>query len=950
MSTASTENGGELFISNPHSTDVRVSIWSQVTGTQTITVTCHTVGTVYLSSNVRADADELKESKGILITSTKDVVVSGSNAESESYDSFMALPTDVLGTNYSAVTFVPSVQACQVLVVGVNNDTDVSVTLGSALGDAKVTYGTVEYAAGSTINVSLNRFEMFQLQSSGDLSGTRIISNHDVAVFSGNINTYVGSKTHLGSHLVEQLTPVKTWGRTFILAPIPYTYVSVFFLFLASEDGTTIQVTGDFESMNYDVDAGDTIQIEFPYSRIGHLVANKPISVFEYSQGYTDLFSSKNPTMILIPPIEQFATTYTFGTPSNSVSNYFVFMIKKEDYEGLKYDGGNFPLSSVYLKTMPESEFVTGSIFISTGSHIVRHSSPYVTFGGFLYGSAQGYKTYGIPIGMRMVAINSLCLKSDSDIGDGKDNDCDGRIDEEFCPVGGNVSDIDGDGHFNEDCVGIPEVDGQWSAWSNYTTCSRSCFDGWTYGTKSRYRRCTNPAPATCDGKWCKGDVFETAPCPEDFRCPIDGGWTDWSGWSACSVTCSVDGSEVTDVKVRSRRCTNPSPQYNGEPCSGSTSEQLSCLQKSLCPAEVASTTNIQADTVSNTEISTNYVSTTTTTSEDVSTTTEATGDMSTTTVAPGDVSTTTVPPGDVSTTTIAADDMSSTSVATGDMSTTTVAPGDVSTTSVATGVVSTTTVATGDMSTTTVASGDMSTTTVVADDVSTTTIANGDVSTTLVAVYGIPSTNSVSEDISTGYINTNGLSAAVPIIDSSQTPMTSFLDSDDVSASFHTHLFTSFSNSLSSTTATMTSGLVQQLLTTSVYSPMNLITNTQQTSPVIPSDSNISAVTDVSNQSHSTASTSVFCGCNWYSCDKPGIDELRKMVEELKSKLQIFRNQTSRYKRSLTSAEDIRVSAQATGYAGSIILVGLGIFLIVVDRRNLLDMITVMKRNICCR
>lgn len=73
---------------------------------------------------------------------------------------------------------------------------------------------------------------------------------------------------------------------------------------------------------------------------------------------------------------------------------------------------------------------------------------------------------------------------------------------------------------------------------------------------------------------------------------PIDGGWSDWSLWSDCSVTlCGQTGT-----KSRTRTCTNPVPQDGGADCSlldgGSPVESQAC-STSACDA-----TTINADPV----------------------------------------------------------------------------------------------------------------------------------------------------------------------------------------------------------------------------------------------------------------------------------------------------------------------------------------------------------------
>ena len=64
------------------------------------------------------------------------------------------------------------------------------------------------------------------------------------------------------------------------------------------------------------------------------------------------------------------------------------------------------------------------------------------------------------------------------------------------------------------------------------------------------------------------------------FNCvAVNGGWTQWSSWSSCTVTCGV-GS-----RTRTRSCTNPAPQGDGADCVGSTRSTESC-NIVACPGE----------------------------------------------------------------------------------------------------------------------------------------------------------------------------------------------------------------------------------------------------------------------------------------------------------------------------------------------------------------------------
>lgn len=60
----------------------------------------------------------------------------------------------------------------------------------------------------------------------------------------------------------------------------------------------------------------------------------------------------------------------------------------------------------------------------------------------------------------------------------------------------------------------------------------------------------------------------------------MNGKWVEWSAWSDCPFTCS--GEDL----IRSRSCTNPSPENNGKECEGSNSDVVSCYT-AKCPGQI---------------------------------------------------------------------------------------------------------------------------------------------------------------------------------------------------------------------------------------------------------------------------------------------------------------------------------------------------------------------------
>jgi hypothetical protein len=92
----------------------------------------------------------------------------------------------------------------------------------------------------------------------------------------------------------------------------------------------------------------------------------------------------------------------------------------------------------------------------------------------------------------------------------------------------------------------------------------------------TRTRTCNNPAPIN-GGAECGGAEIEQRPCPND-DCPMDGQWTQWSSWSACSPQCH---------KFRTRECAAPAPANGGVPCSGRDLDTKNCTMGYCNPQTV---------------------------------------------------------------------------------------------------------------------------------------------------------------------------------------------------------------------------------------------------------------------------------------------------------------------------------------------------------------------------
>jgi len=120
-----------------------------------------------------------------------------------------------------------------------------------------------------------------------------------------------------------------------------------------------------------------------------------------------------------------------------------------------------------------------------------------------------------------------------------------------------------------EDC--LVYVYTNWSPWSQ---CSKTCGKG----TKIKTRDCQEKNTLQkSEHHFCQtvqeGNRFEISETCLLTHCAIDGGWTDWTGWSECSQNCRAEGASEGEIgetvahRKRYKYCTNPMAQHGGKEC-----------------------------------------------------------------------------------------------------------------------------------------------------------------------------------------------------------------------------------------------------------------------------------------------------------------------------------------------------------------------------------------------
>ena len=268
--------------------------------------------------------------KGVLITATEEITVFGVNKEPFSTDGFVSFPTDSLGTEYILVTWSSD---GEFMIIGVTDGTIVKITIPTFVSThLAVSYHGNTYINGDVFTVYLDRYQTFHCyQKNGDFTGTKIVANHPVSVFSGAKSVAVSdtmTKTS-ADHLVEQMIPVSMWGTKFVTISTPGRDNGDYFRIIASEDSTTISVPGH---TNYTINATEYIQLNVHTGDYKMVTSDKAAMVvmFGKSTKKNDNDNVGDPHMTVIPPSPQYSSDYTFTTVKRSIgefTNYVVVVI-----------------------------------------------------------------------------------------------------------------------------------------------------------------------------------------------------------------------------------------------------------------------------------------------------------------------------------------------------------------------------------------------------------------------------------------------------------------------------------------------------------------------------------------------------------------------------------------------------------------------------------------------
>ena len=393
--------------------------------------------------------------KGIRIKAENDrrIVVFGHHEEEASSDAYLGLPIISLPAGrfyeYIAASIFGDTGTAQqakdsvALIIGTENDTEIilepSVLIRHPFAPA-ATGG--QFIPGVPVNlrtVTIQRFQTLYLQvRGGDISGTRIIANKPVSVFSGHECANVPLTSEPCDILIEQLQPVDTWGTEVVTVPLRTRSGDILKVF-ASQDSTTVNVAYT------DINSGTVTTDSFTLSRNGFrelggastvatgaisdfalIQSNNPIAVFQFSRSYTtDNNIVSDPFMLSVPSCEQYRDSYavapapfnetTIGNVAARVAyvNYTNIAVPAEYFNASLITINNIPVNASEFRPIRRADnSIWGygaQLLLDEVVQVIRHEDPNAALSVTIYGfsNQQSWGTIG-GTGLGPVALCKL--------------------------------------------------------------------------------------------------------------------------------------------------------------------------------------------------------------------------------------------------------------------------------------------------------------------------------------------------------------------------------------------------------------------------------------------------------------------------------------------------------------------------------------------------------------
>ncbi|XP_015232371.1 PREDICTED: IgGFc-binding protein [Cyprinodon variegatus] len=332
-----------------------------------------------------------KSCKTVQVEASADVSVTSFNFKLYTADTSVIYPTSEWGTEYFIFTPTNGYYGSKKEFAVTNGKEKNQVEI---YPEASIIFQNRVFRRGDKITIDLDPYESVQLQSNGDLSGSRVSSNHPIAVFSGHTCTLRFSKCN---HVYEQLLPVSSWGTTFILSALSFQskYDSVYLL---ASQTSHVTINDGKSNKDFTISRGQTKEIKLSSSETLFIKSDHGIQVLLLFNGvYHSWWQQYDPFLMTVMSVDRFCSSYSLEALEN-FDNKALIVAKTSATARLLWDNGKLP-EDIQWKKVTGTDFSSVEISYKeiSGNRIHTVSSSGSSFGLYSIGVSHmnGYGSAG---------------------------------------------------------------------------------------------------------------------------------------------------------------------------------------------------------------------------------------------------------------------------------------------------------------------------------------------------------------------------------------------------------------------------------------------------------------------------------------------------------------------------------------------------------------------------
>ena len=347
------------------------------------------------------------QNKGVYLkVGSNEVTVLGQDIRSQTTATFLALPNVKLAIKeyvyYGMVITDATTRTSVILIVGTANDTMMNLTTTQPVivNDGN---GTINVTSGRKHLFKLNKFQTVYIETFTDLTGTKVVTDKPVSVFSGHECVYIPRTTAGCDHIVEQIPPTAVWGNVFYISPL-LTRRSYTIKILAAYNHTNISLYCNGTLQSFSISEGETIIRTYMRQEYCAIHASRSILVAQFGHGQLDDDANGDPLMMLIPSKIHYANKFSLSTIHNpAISGYrhflnIVVLARDHNPNMIHIKSGTVTqsldaLTWVPIKVNNITEAYALQVNISEGVAEVIHADPTASMAATVYGFGynEGY-------------------------------------------------------------------------------------------------------------------------------------------------------------------------------------------------------------------------------------------------------------------------------------------------------------------------------------------------------------------------------------------------------------------------------------------------------------------------------------------------------------------------------------------------------------------------------